>query len=88
MCLLLRYFSLIPFNTLPKNCPAEIRDVLFERFRIKINLINSAPFSLLGSDNGDKGMHYIPQYELDKLNQLYDSDRFEFAVIAIPPVIP
>ncbi|MCI9501106.1 MAG: hypothetical protein HFG76_03745 [Hungatella sp.] len=46
----------------------EVQSVLFEHFKIKINLINSAPFSLLGSDNGDKGMHYIPEYELNKLN--------------------
>lgn len=37
---------------------------------IKFNLINSAPFSLLGSDNGDKGMHYLPQEELNKLDYI------------------
>ncbi|MBD5470806.1 MAG: hypothetical protein HDR19_06785 [Lachnospiraceae bacterium] len=46
----------------------DVQIIKFGAFSIKINLINSAPFSLLGSDNGDKGMHYIPQREIDKLN--------------------
>lgn len=47
---------------------------------IKFNLINSAPFSLLGSDNGDKGMHYLPQEELNKLD--YNNDvRYTISII-------
>lgn len=47
----------------------DTKIVKFKDFRIKVNLINTAPFSLLGGDNGDKGMHYIPQGDLNKLGQ-------------------
>lgn len=57
----------------------DTKIVKFDSFRLKVNLINSAPFSLLGSDNGDKGMHYIPQRDLDKLNQ----DRGEQFAITV-----
>lgn len=46
----------------------DVRRLKFGKFIIKVNLINSAPFSLLGSGNRDKGMHYIPMLELQKLN--------------------
>ncbi len=46
----------------------EVRKIKFGDFTIKVNLINSAPFSLLGSGNRDKGMHYIPEAEFDKFN--------------------
>ena len=46
----------------------DVRKLKFGEFIIKVNLINSAPFSLLGSGNRDKGMHYIPMLELQKLN--------------------
>ena len=45
-----------------------MRKITFEKFTIKVNLINSAPFSLLCDGNEDKGLHYIPQKELDKLD--------------------
>ncbi len=50
------------------NKVIDVRKLKFENFIIKVNLINSAPFSLLGSGNRDKGMHYIPLCELEKLN--------------------
>lgn len=46
----------------------DVRKLKFGDFIIKVNLINSAPFSLLGNGNRDKGMHYIPSQELEKLN--------------------
>ena len=47
----------------------DVRKLKFGKFVIKVNMINSAPFSLLGSGNRDKGLHYIPSNELGKLNQ-------------------
>ena len=47
----------------------DVRKLKFGKFVIKVNMINSAPFSLLGSGNRDKGLHYIPSNELEKLNQ-------------------
>lgn len=46
----------------------DVKSLKFEDFVIKVNLINSAPFSLLGKGNRDKGMHFLPQGELQKLN--------------------
>lgn len=46
----------------------DVRKLIFGDFIIKVNLINSAPFSLLGSGNRDKGMHYIPLSKLEMLN--------------------
>lgn len=51
-----------------KNKVIDVRKLKFDNFVIKVNLINSAPFSLLGSGNRDKGMHYIPLLEFEKLN--------------------
>lgn len=46
----------------------DTKKIHFGNFIIKVNMINSAPFSLLGSGNRDKGMHYIPQNEFVKFN--------------------
>ena len=51
-----------------KNKVIDVKKLKFGNFIIKVNLINSAPFSLLGSGNRDKGMHYIPLSEFEKLN--------------------
>ena len=51
-----------------KGKVVDVRKITFEKFTIKVNLINSAPFSLLCDGNEDKGLHYIPQKELDKLD--------------------
>ena len=51
-----------------KSKVIDVRKVKYDNFIIKVNLINSAPFSLLGSGNRDKGMHYIPLTEFEKLN--------------------
>lgn len=50
------------------NKNIHVRNLTFGSFKIKVNLINSATFSLLGSENGDKGLHYLPHKELDKFN--------------------
>lgn len=47
----------------------DVKRLKFDNFIIKVNMINSAPFSLLGSGNRDKGMHYIPIVEFEKLNR-------------------
>lgn len=44
----------------------EVRKLRFGSFTIKVNLINSAPFSLLGSENEDKGLHHLPDREITK----------------------
>lgn len=49
----------------------EVKRLAFGKFIVKINLINTAPFSLLGSDNGDKGLHYLPEKEFDKFDFNY-----------------
>lgn len=46
----------------------DVKSLKFDDFVIKVNLINSAPFSLLGKGNRDKGMHFLPLGELQKLN--------------------
>lgn len=46
----------------------DVRTITIGHLNVKFNLINSAPFSLLGSDNGDKGMHYLPEREINKLD--------------------
>ncbi len=50
------------------NKNIEVKVLKFDSFTIKVNLINSAPFSLLKSENGDKGLHYIPNREISKLD--------------------
>ena len=52
----------------------DVRTIKVGYFNIKFNLINSAPFSLLGSDNGDKGMHYLPEREIRKLDWIGKED--------------
>lgn len=52
----------------------DVRTITVGNLNIKFNLINSAPFSLLGSDNGDKGMHYLPEKEVSKLDWLGKED--------------
>lgn len=51
-----------------KSKIVDVRKLTFGNFTIKANLINSAPFSLLCDGNEDKGLHYIPLRELNKLN--------------------
>ena len=56
-----------------KNKVIEVKKIKFDKFTIKINLINSAAFSLLGDGNRDKGLHYIPENDLEQLNP--DTDQ-------------
>ncbi len=51
-----------------KGKVVDVKPVKFGKFTIKVNLINTAPFSLLCTGNEDKGLHYIPKKEIDKLN--------------------
>jgi len=46
----------------------DVKKISFGNFTIKVNMVNTAPFSLLGSGNRDKGLHYIPSAEFVKLN--------------------
>jgi len=58
----------------------DSRRIQIDNLSFKINLINSAPFSILGGDNGDKGMHYIPEIELDKLSS-NNGENFTISII-------
>lgn len=51
-----------------KHKVIDVKLIKFKDFIVKVNLINSAPFSLLGSGNRDKGMHYLPREEFEKFN--------------------
>lgn len=62
-----------------KGRVVDVRKLQFGNFTIKANLINSAPFSLLCNGNEDKGLHYLPQREIEKL----DFDRQENYTISI-----
>lgn len=62
-----------------RNKNIEVRSLRFGSFTIKVNLINSASFSLLGSENGDKGLHYLPGREISK----FDFDKQENYTISI-----
>ncbi len=46
----------------------DVRTITFGKFIIKVNLINTAPFSLLCNGNEDKGLHYIPHAQIEKLD--------------------
>ncbi|MDO4293851.1 MAG: metallophosphoesterase [Eubacteriales bacterium] len=62
-----------------KERVVDVRKLQFKNFIVKANLINSAPFSLLCNGNEDKGLHYLPQNELKKL----DFDRQQNYTISI-----
>lgn len=62
-----------------RNKSIEVKCLKFGSFIIKVNLINSAPFSLFKSENGDKGLHYLPNRELSK----FDFDKQENYTISI-----
>lgn len=62
------------------NKNIHVRNLTFGSFKIKVNLINSATFSLLGSENGDKGLHYLPHKELDKFN-FENQENYTISVI-------
>lgn len=57
----------------------DVSCLKFGSFTIKVNLINSAPFSLLGSENGDKGLHFLPNGAISKL----DLDKQENYTISV-----
>jgi len=47
----------------------DVKKIKYGNFVIKVNMINSAPFSLLSSGNRDKGLHYLPQSEFAKFSE-------------------
>lgn len=47
-------------NCFQYNRGIEYKLPEFNGFKIKINLVNTSPFSLLKSENKDKGMHFLP----------------------------
>ena len=62
----------------------DIKTVRYDGFSVRFNLINSAAFSLLGSGNEDKGLHYIPAKELEKLNRM-EHQKYIVSVIHHSP---
>lgn len=50
----------------------DIRIINYNGFKVKVNLINTTPFSLCGSTNADKGMHYLSEQELFRLTDSRD----------------
>lgn len=67
-----------------RNKNIGIRTISFGTFKIRVNLINSAPFSIKGSDNGDKGLHYIPNRELSALD-LSREENYTISIIHHSP---
>jgi len=57
----------------------DVKKLIFGKFIIKVNLINSAPFSLLGNGNEDKGLHYLPESQISNL----DFERQENYTISV-----
>lgn len=57
----------------------DVRKLTFGKFVLKVNLINTAPFSLLCNGNEDKGLHHIPDREIAKL----DFDKQENYTLSI-----
>lgn len=55
------------YDCYKKERVVDVQNLTFGDFTLRINLINSAPFSLLGSENADKGLHYLPKNEINKL---------------------
>lgn len=63
-----------------RNKVIDVKVLTLGSFVIKLNLINSAPFSLLGSDNGDKGLHYLPEKELIQLDR-NDNEDYTISIL-------
>lgn len=63
-----------------KRKVVDVRKLQYGKFTIKANLINSAPFSLLCNGNEDKGLHYLPQKEIEKLD-LERQENYTVSVI-------
>lgn len=57
------------------------QDIRFDGYTIRLNLINSAVFSIIGK--GDEGYHYISVHELQQLDAACDVD-FIFSVMHHP----
>lgn len=57
-----------------------IKSFQVEGIKIRLNLVNTAVFSSLGED---QGLHYMPMYEIDKINDIKDDD-FIFTIMHHP----
>lgn len=55
------------YNCYENDRIVDVKLLTFGSFTLRVNLINSAPFSLLGGENADKGLHYLPKNEMRKL---------------------
>lgn len=65
------FFEFANFNNCFKDGQSiSQRKITTDRGDIGITLLNTAPLSLLGSTNEDKGAHYISQTELDKTKNI------------------
>lgn len=63
-----------------KHDAIEVKYIKYDDFCLRINLLNSAPFSLISKDNGDKGWHYFLEKDLSKLRPT-DKEQFTITVI-------
>lgn len=63
----------------------NIKRVVFGNVAIKANLINSAPFSLLGNAYDDKGLHHLPKKEILKLENTNSKQDMEITIIHHSP---
>lgn len=72
------------FDSSNINKIIEVKKIAFDDFVLRINLVNSAPFSVLGSDNGDKGLHYFPKSELNKLG-ITDGESYTITIMHHSP---
>lgn len=51
-----------------ENKIIDVKKIQFGDFIIKVNLINTSPFSLLGGNNQDKGKHYLSHDAFEQFN--------------------
>lgn len=71
-------------NSFKEDKILEVKIITFGDFVLRVNLINSAPFSVLGSDNGDKGLHYLPKSSLNKLS-VTEGENYTISIIHHSP---
>lgn len=57
------------FDCFKKNRVIDVKSKIYGNIKMRFNLINTAPLSLLGSGNEDKGLHFLPPADLDRLNE-------------------
>lgn len=57
------------FECFNDNKIIDTKQISLDNINISVNLINTAPFSLLGGNNADKGLHYLPEKEIRKIEK-------------------